>query len=181
VELWGRTRPPDPSGRFDATFIRLATGIKQGPRGLAPVFEAIGPQHQLDGHFLYQRRVRAWAEQRLQADPKATDALWSLALLAVLQNRPGEADNWFGRLEALEPANPWPPAYRSVVLLAGWNPWRAHAVAREAEARHDEPVLRALTDLSGTLCLRPGSLVGAFGSVPAALRSVTHDLEKTAP
>lgn len=177
VELWGRTRPPDPRGRFDATFIRLAVGMEEGPQGLRPVFKAIGPQHQLDGHFLYQRRVHSWAEQRLEADPKATDALWSLALLAVLRNRPAEADQWFARLEQLLPENPWPSTYRSVVLLAGWNPWRAHTVAEAAARIHGEPVLKALADVSGVLSGNPLRLRPALRSVPAATRKVSDELQ----
>ncbi len=181
VELWRRRQPPDPAGRFDPVFIRLAAGLERGPTALGAVFAAIGPQHQLDGHWLYQRRVTTWAEKRLQADPGDREALWSLGLLAVLRNRPAEAERWFGRLEQRLPDNPWPPAYRSVVLLAGWNPWRAYAVASAATQRHHEPVLEALADVSGALGPDPGRLVRAFRSVPAAARSVTEDLQRKPP
>ncbi len=178
VELWTRRRPVAATARFDRRFIELASGLERGPAGLAPVFEAIGPQHQLDGHWEYQRRVIDWAEQRLRSDPSDREALWALALLAVLRNRPHQADQWFARLQILEPANPWPPAYRSVVLLAGWNPWRAHAVASAATRGHQEPVLNALADVSGALLADPFSLQRAFRSVPQATRRVTDQLKK---
>lgn len=178
VELWTRRQPVAAKARFDRRFIELASGLERGPAGLAPVFEAIGPQHQLDGHWEYQRRVIDWAEQRLRSDPSDREALWALALLAVLRNRPHQADQWFTRLQILEPANPWPPAYRSVVLLAGWNPWRAHAVASAATRDHQEPVLNALADVSGALLADPFSLQRAFRSVPQATRRVTDQLKK---
>ncbi|WP_255106222.1 MULTISPECIES: glycosyltransferase family 39 protein [unclassified Synechococcus] len=178
VELWTRRQPVPATTRFDRRFIELASGLERGPAGLAPVFEAIGPQHQLDGHWHYQGRVIDWAEQRLRSDPGDRDALWALALLAVLRNRPFQADQWFSRLQTLEPANPWPPAYRSVVLLAGWNPWRAHAVATAATRGHQEPVLNALADVSGALLADPFSLQRALRSVPQATRRVTDQLNK---
>ncbi|MCT0217773.1 glycosyltransferase family 39 protein [Synechococcus sp. CS-1329] len=178
VELWTRREPVATAARFDRRFIELASGLEQGPAGLAPVFEAIGPQHQLDGHWRYQRRVSDWAQQRLLADPSDREALWALALLAVLHNRPQQADQWFSRLQTLEPGNPWPPAYRSVVLLAGWNPWGAHAVASSAARRHQEPVLEALADVSGALLANPFSLQRAFHSLPRATRKLTNQLNK---
>lgn len=178
VELWTRRQPVADSARFDRRFIALASGLRRGPAGLAPVFEAIGPQHQLDGHWQYQQRVKSWAEQRLRADPEDRESLWTLALLAVLRNRPHQAERWFARLQTLEPANPWPAAYRSVVLLAGWNPWGAHAVASAAAPRHREPVLDALSDVSGALMANPFSLQRAIGSVPAATRRITTLLKK---
>ncbi|MCP9801573.1 glycosyltransferase family 39 protein [Synechococcus sp. RedBA-s] len=181
VELWTRRQPVAASARFDRRFIELAAGLERGPAALGAVFEAIGPQHQLDGHFLYQGRVIDWAQQRLSANPSDRDALWAMALLAVLRNRPDQADQWFARLQTLEPANPWPPAYRSVVLLAGWNPWRAHAVASAAARGQQEPVLQALADVSGTLLANPFSLQGALQSIPEATRRVTDQLKKERP
>lgn len=178
VELWTRRQPVAGSARFDRRFIALASGLERGPAGLAPVFEAIGPQHQLDGHWQYQQRVTGWAKQRLRADPGDREALWALALLAVLRNRPLQAELWFARLQALEPANPWPAAYRSVVLLAGWNPWAAHTVASTAARRHQEPVLDALADVSGALMANPFSLKRALDSVPRATRRVTDQLKQ---
>ena len=178
LELWRRRAEAPPAERFDRPFIAMSRGLERGPAGLAAVSDAIGAQHQLDGHFLYQQRVSAWARQRLRLNRADPDALWSLALLAALRNRPAEADGWFARLEQLERTNPWPSAYRAVVLLAGWNPWCAHAVASAAARGHQEPVLDALADVSGALLANPFSLQRAFSSVPQATSRVTDQLKK---
>jgi len=65
-----------------------------------------------------------------------------------------------------------------VVLLAGWNPWRAHAVASAAARGHQEPVLDALADVSGALLANPFSLQRAFHSLPRATRKLTNQLNK---
>ena len=60
----------------------------------------------------------------LQLNPQDQQARWTLALMAVLANRPNEAAEQFAQLQKLIPDNPWPAAYRSsVVNFAGWNPW----------------------------------------------------------
>ena len=113
--------------------------------GWIPVFSAVGVEHQLDGHRLYQQRVEQQATAALAADPNDRQALWSLALLKVLQNRPLEADRWFERLQSLEPDSPWPAAsYRAVVLTAAGRLWQASAVADQAQALHPSPVLQGL-------------------------------------
>ncbi|MCT0230430.1 glycosyltransferase family 39 protein [Synechococcus sp. CS-1324] len=177
IELWRRRADAPPAGRFDQRFIALARGIKQGPAGLGAVFAAIGPQHQLDGHFLYQRRVNAWAWARLERNPSDPDALWSLGLLAVLRNRPSEADGWFSRLERLAPTNPWPSAYRAVVLLADWQAGQAAAVAQGASGRFEQPVLKALADLAGVLSGDLRRIQPARQSLPRAIRMVQAELE----
>jgi hypothetical protein len=176
IELWQRRADVPPPARFDQRFIRLARGMEKGPPGLAAVFDAIGPEHQLDGHFLYQQRVARWATGQLRSDPDDRDALWSLGLLGVLQNRPLEAARWFGRLETLEPANPWPAAYRAVVLLADWRAPQAAAVAGAAERRHPEPVLRGLADLAGSLSGDLGRIPALSSSLPAAVDEVRSQL-----
>ncbi len=179
IELWQRRDDGSPPARFDQHFIRLARGMEQGPAGLAAVFAAIGPEHQLDGHFLYQQRVARWAEAQLRIDPDDRDALWSLGLLGVLQNRPHAADRWFSRLQTLEPANPWPLAYRAVVLLAAWEPWQAHALLEKATpAMGQQPVILGLKDLSGLLSGRPQSLGSLRQSLPAAIETVKTGLEQ---
>ena len=85
----------------------------------------------------------------LAQDPDAVKPRWTLALLAVLENRPVQAAQQFEALQRLLPDNPWPAAYRSVVTLAGWNPWQA-AVAADG-ASDSNPVLLGLGDLSGVL------------------------------
>lgn len=142
------------------------------------MFDSIGAEHQLDGHFLYQARVRAWALNRLKRDSNDRDALWSLALLDSLRNRPEQAQGWFARLQALEPANPWPVAYRATVQLAGWMPWQAERTIAGAplEVRR-EPVVRGLWDLSRLLSGRPLAIRSLRNSLPAAIEEVKASLE----
>ncbi|HYP03686.1 MAG TPA: 4-amino-4-deoxy-L-arabinose transferase, partial [Cyanobium sp.] len=181
VELWQRRGAGPAQGgeppRFDREFIRLARGMERGPAGLAKVFERIGPEHQLDGHFLYQERVRTWAAQRLEQHPRDADALWSQALLATLRNRPVEAARWYGRLEALQPANPWPAAYRAVVLMAGWNPGEARKVLEATpEAVRRQPVVQGLLDLSRLLSGNPLAAGALRRSLPEAIGAVEQSL-----
>jgi hypothetical protein len=177
LELWQRRAAAPPAVPFDRRFITLARGLEQGPAGLGAVFDAIGPEHQLDGHFLYQARVRRWADARLSANPNDREALWALALLDVLQNRPAAASRLFERLEAVDPANPWPSAYRSVVLLADWRPWQAAAVAEAARLRHEEPVLDGLVHLAGILGGDLRHIPGTRAAVEAAIASVEARIE----
>jgi 4-amino-4-deoxy-L-arabinose transferase-like glycosyltransferase len=171
VELWHRR---EAATGFDTDFIRLSRGLERGPAGLLPVLERIGIEHQLDGHFLYQQRVRNWASGRLARDPNDREALWSLSLLATIRNRPAEAEQLFARLQQLEPGNPWPGCYRSVVLLAGWNPWQAARVARQLDQR--QPVARGLAYLSAVLGGALWVLPEAKRSIPAAIAAVKADL-----
>lgn len=177
LELWQRRAAAPAAVPFDRRFITLARGLEQGPAGLGAVFDAIGPEHQLDGHFLYQARVRRWADARLNANPNDREALWALALLDVLQNRPAAASRLFERLEAVDPANPWPSAYRAVVLLADWRPWQAAAVAEAARLRHDEPVLDGLVHLAGILGGDLRHIPGTRAAVEAAIASVEARIE----
>jgi 4-amino-4-deoxy-L-arabinose transferase-like glycosyltransferase len=177
LELWQRRAAAPAAVPFDRRFITLARGLEQGPAGLGVVFDAIGPEHQLDGHFLYQVRVRRWADARLNANPNDREALWALALLDVLQNRPAAAAQRFERLEAVDPANPWPSAYRAVVLLADWRPWQAAAVAEAARLRHDEPVLDGLVHLAGILGGDLRRIPGTRAAVEAAIASVEARIE----
>lgn len=178
LELW-RRRPdaPEPQ-RFDDRFMRMASQMEQGPAALAPVFGSIGLQHQLDGHFLYQQRVAKKARRQLEVRPDDRQSLWSLALLATLQNRPDQAQAWFGQLQKLLPGNPWPASYRAVVLLAGWQPRRAHAALRDLpDSAARSPVIDGLLDLSGLLSgdLRRAPYLSR--SLPAAVAEVTAHLE----
>jgi hypothetical protein len=180
IELW-RRRSGAGGGHletFDQDFIRLARGMETGPAGLAKVMSRIGIEHQLDGHFLYQERVKAWAEQQLQKDPNDADALWSLGLIDVLRNRPAEAQQWFGRLAASHPQAPWPATYQAVTLLADGHPIRAHRVlqALPPEAR-SEPVVQALADLTHVLGGRLDRIPATRASVEAAIARVRQDVE----
>ena len=179
LELWHRRPDAPPARPFDREFRRLAPQMAQGPGGLAPLFGSLGLQHQLDSHLLYQQRVGAWARQRLQAHPEDRDALWNLALLATLQNRPEEAQRWYGRLQQLGAISPWPATYRATVLLAHWQPRRARAVLEELPAgMRSDPVIRGLVDLSGLLAgdlTRVGSLPN---SLPAAVTLLKQEIDR---
>lgn len=180
VELWRRRSPASP--RFDDDFIRLARDLERGPAGLAAVFQRIGPEHQLDGHFLYQQRVRRWALARLQRDPDDRDALWSLALLATLNNRPAEAGRWYGRLQTLEPHNPWPASYRAVVSLADWNPGGASQALTQLPAeQRQQPIPRSLGDLSAVLSGRLWRIGPLASGLPEAIQAVKRQLDSAAP
>ncbi len=177
VELWQRRPQAGSAQTFDAPFIALSRGLERGVVGLPPLFAAIGPQHQLDPHFLYQGRVDQWARRRLSQRADDRDALWSLALLEVLRNRPTSAAQWFSRLERAEPSNPWPGAYRSVVLLADW---RACAAGRGLETPTTQPsaaaIRQALGDLSRGLCGQPQALGQLRQSLPAAIAAVKSQI-----
>jgi hypothetical protein len=102
-----------------------------------------------------------------------------LALVSTLRNRPVEAEQWYASLQRQHPSNPWPLAYRAVVLLASWNPFAAHDALREGptETRR-EPVLHALEDLSGVLSGRLTRLADLRGSLPVAIADVKQRLEE---
>lgn len=177
VELWQR-RPEAPAERFDGSFIALARGMERGPAGVRELFRQIGAEHQLDGHFHYQERVRRWAEQRLRTSAQDPDALWSLALIETLRNRPQAALPWYRRLQEQSPGSPWPAAYRAVVLLADWHPGSAANVIHDStDAAAHHPVMRALYNLSRGLVGHPLSLEALRVSVPEAIAAVKADLE----
>jgi hypothetical protein len=160
---------------FADRFPDLAAGLATGPVGLDPVFAAVGQEHMLDGHFSYRDPVRSEALEALAQDPEAIRPRWTLALLAVLENRPAQASEQFEQLQRLLPDNPWPAAYRSVVNLAGWNPWQAAAAADGATISN--PVLVALGDLSEVLSGAVWRIPAAMTSVPAAVTAVEEALE----
>ena len=181
VELWRRRReaPVEP---FDAEFIRLARGMERGPAGLRTVFERIGPEHQIDGHFLYQDRVRRWAEARLRERPNDPEALWSLALIDTLRNRPEAAAQRYAQLQKLAPGSTWPAAYRAVVLLADWHPGSAANVVHDStDQAMNHPVMRALSNLSRGLVGHPLSLEALRVSLPEAIAAVKADLGEPKP
>lgn len=166
LELWRRRNTAPLPRTFSQDFQRLAPRLESGPAALAPLFASIGLEHQLDGHRLYQEEVASWARRRLAANPGDPDALWNLALLATLQNRPEAAQRWFGELQRQNPSRPWAATYRAIVLLADGRPWQARAVldALPADAARD-PLIQGLRDLSGLLS---GEL-GRLGRLPQTL------------
>jgi hypothetical protein len=179
LELWRRRASAPAPRRFDGDFQRLAPQMAQGPRGLAPLFAGLGLEHQLDAHLLYQQRLAAWARGRLQADPANREALWNLALLSTLQNRPEPAQGFYARLQRLEPSNPWPATYRAVVLLADWRPWQARSVLEELPgATGTKPVIRGLRDVSGLLSGDLSRLGALRESLPAAVAAVEEEISR---
>ena len=179
LELWRRKPSAAAPSRFAQRFIALARGLDQGPQGLQAVFAKIGTWHLLAPRFTYQTEVKQWATAQLQRDPGDRDALWSLALVAVLQNRAAQADAWFAQLEKREGRGSWASAYRSVIQLADWNSCGA---ARVADAPSADPsrgtVLLALRDLSRSLCLDPRGPLELRRSLPAAIQTISPALKQ---
>lgn len=175
--LWRRAAESAEPVLFQERFPALAAGLSQGPAGLDAVFRSIAVEHMLDGHFLYRDPLTKQAQSRLAINPSDHEARWTLALLAVLANRPSEAAEQFAALEVLLPDNPWPSAYRSVVSLAGWNPWRASSVASAARQKHgDQPVLVGLDAVAAVLGGALWRLPEAVQSLPPAVRAVETSL-----
>jgi 4-amino-4-deoxy-L-arabinose transferase-like glycosyltransferase len=175
--LWRRRADSVEPVLFQERFSALAAGLSQGPAGLEAVFSSIAVEHMLDGHFLYREPLKKQALSRLARNPSDKKARWTLALLAVLANRPSEAAGQFAALEDLLPDNPWPSAYRSVVTLAGWNPWGASSVANAARQQHsDQPVLVGLDAISAVLGGALWRLPEAVQSLPPAVRAVEKSL-----
>ena len=175
--LWARSSGVPRAASFAERFPSLAQGLAKGPQGLEPVFAAVSVEHMLDGHFSYRTEVREAAMRRLLDNPVDTDARWTLALLAVLANRPVEAATQFAVLEKRLPESPWPSVYRSVVILAGLNPWQASAVADRAQRKHPNDLLAGLGDLSGVLAGALWRLPAASGSIPKAVQQVEEALK----
>ena len=179
--LWKRRADSPAAPGFVERFPSLAQGLAAGPEGLDPLFSAVTTEHMLDGHFLYRQPLRRQARARLAQNPNDAQARWTLALLAVLANRPAEASAQFEALEQVLPANPWPSAYRAVVTIAGWNPWRAAAITSAARQRHGEqPLLIALDDLSAVLSGALWRVPSALQSIPNAVKSVESELQDQA-
>ena len=176
VELWQR-RPDAARGQpFAQQFVTMAQSLGHGPSGLAQFIQQIGPHHQLDGHFLYQRSVEAWAMQRLAQQPQATDALWSLAALNILLQDARAADHWLTQLNNALPENPWPTTYRAAVLLIDWKPWSARRVAHGHPRFQDEPLLKAVGELAAVVGGDLTRLPALQASWPRAVDQVNQTL-----
>ena len=176
--LWKRRIDSASPVGFEQRFPQLATGLAKGPAGLDPIFSSVAIEHMLDGHFSYREPLRRKALEDLERNPADDPARWTLALLAVLSNRPAEAAHHFALLETSHPESPWPSAYRSVVLLAGWNPWSASSVASAAADRHGpNPLLESLESLSAVLGGAVWRIPEAVQALPAAVSSVEESLK----
>ncbi len=177
--LWKRSlRSPKPK-EFNSRFIELAKSMEQGPLGVKLIFDEIAIQHMIDGHFKYQNIVRDQALSTISSNPRNIESLWTLSLLKILSNRPFEADIYLKDLELLLPNNPWPSAYRSIVNLASWNPWKASFIADKANISHQHYFLSALSDISAVLRGSFWRLTSAFKSVPTAVENVDELLNPT--
>ena len=180
VELWRRKDSAEIPSRFDNRFISLARGLESGPVNLEPIFKEIEVQHLLDPDFTYQDRVKSWALKKLEENHYNQNALWSLALLGVLQNRPENAAMWFTQLEALDEQKSWARAYHLVVLLADWKSchaaWIADNYLKESEGTEQVNLLVALRDLSRTTCFDPRGPIGLKSSLIPAIKSIENQI-----
>ena len=180
VELWKRKDSAENPTTFDYRFISLARSLEYGPGSLDSIFKEIEVQHLLDPDFKYQDRVKSWALKKLKENNHNPDALWSLALLGVLQNRPENAARWFTQLEALDAEKNWARAYHLVVLLADWKSckaaWLADTYLKESKGREKINLLVALRDLSRTTCFDPRGPLGLKNSIIPAIKSVENQI-----
>ena len=119
------------------------------------------------------------ALSEISSNPEDIESLWTLSLLNILSNRPFEADTFLKDLEILLPNNPWPSAYRSIVNLASWNPWKASYIAEKANVIHQHYFLQALSDISAVTKGSIWRFPSAFNSVPIAVENVDEILKPT--
>ncbi len=175
--LWKRSASPLNQNDFHHRFIELANGMEQGPLGIKLIFDEIEIEHMLDGHLKYQNIVRDKALSEISSNPPNVESLWSLSLLEILSNRPSKADIYLRKLEILLLKNPWPSAYRSIVNLASWNPWKATLIADEAYKRNPNYFLKGLGDMSAIFRGAFWRLASALKSVPNAIESIDEELK----
>ncbi len=175
--LWKRRSSSFKQNEFHYRFNELAKGMETGPLGIKLIFDEIGIQHMLDGHFKYQNIVRDKALTQISSNPENVESLWSLSLLKILSNRPSEADIYLRDLEILLPNNPWPSAYRSIVNLATWNPWKASLIADRAYKRTPNYFLKGLGDISSLFRGAFWRVTSAFKSVPDAIKNIDEALK----
>tara|TARA_Y100001968_G_scaffold178965_1_gene163784 strand:+ start:3892 stop:5967 length:2076 start_codon:yes stop_codon:yes gene_type:complete len=170
--LWKRNSDAPKPEKFENRFVKLARGMENGPLGIKLIFDEIAIHHMIDGHFKYQIPVRDEALSKISSNPKDIDALWTLTLLEILSNRPSKADIYLESLEDLLPQNPWPSAYRSIMNLATWNPWKASKIADNAYIKHRNYVLKALGDTGAVLGGSIWRLPSTFKSIPNAINNI---------
>ncbi len=169
--LWKRRSSSLKLNEFHNRFSELANGMEKGPLGIKLIFDEIAIEHMIDGHLKYQNIVRDNALLKIRSYPEDVESLWTLSLLKILSNRPSEADIYLRNLELLLPNNPWPSAYRSIVNLASWNPWKASLIAERAYKRNQNYFLKSLADISAIFR-------GAFWRLNSAVNSVEVAIEK---
>ena len=185
IELWKRlTTAPAPE-RFDKRFIALARRMENGPAALEAIFSAIEPWHLLDPTFSYQERVQTWALKAIEARPDDRDALWSMALINVLRNRPNQAADWFERIQSADGEESWAHAYRLVVLIANWQTckasWSASEQLNNLQSVQQQQVITALRDLARTGCFDPRGPIGLLSSLQPAVSTIVNSIEGKSP
>ena len=175
--LWRRTDLAPPPFDFSETFQVLATNLSLGPKAIEDVFDEIGIHHMIDGHLEYQDRVKEKAQKILINNPTNINARWSLTLLAILQNRPKEADKHLAILENLEVDNPWPSVYRSMINLIDLKPWKSYTISKQANKKFNNKTLIALSDISGFLSGRFWLYSQARYSFNLAIKDIEDQLK----
>ena len=185
IELWKRKATAPEPEPFDQRFIALARSMEDGPAALEAIFEAIGPWHLLDPAFAYQDRVEGWALAALDSRPDDRDALWSLALINVLRNRPNQAAHWFERIQDADGEDSWANTFRLVVLIANWQTckvsWSASDQLKNPKSDQQRQVLTALRDLARTGCLDPRGPISLFSSLKPAVTTIVESIEGKSP
>ena len=181
IELWRRkASAPEPES-FDMRFIALARAMEAGPSALQAIFEEVDPWHLLDPAFTYQNRVELWALKALELKPDDRDALWSLALINVLRNRPNQAADWFEHIENTDGEESWAHTYRLAVLIANWQTCKASWLASDQlinlQSGEQRPVITALRDLARSGCLDPRGPVGLASSLKPAIDTIVDSIE----
>lgn len=182
IELWQRSKSAPQPARLDVQFIEHARQMERGPSGLAPIFNKLGTWHLLDPQFDYQERVRNWATKQLEDKPSDRNALWSLALLATINNRLDQAEKHFTSLESLEGQGSWASAYRSVVSIANWKTCQAATHADEslnlASDKDQKLVLQALRDLARATCFDLRGAADLSSSLKPAVQAIEKQIKK---
>ena len=183
IELWKRKATAPEPERFDQRFIALARSMEHGPEALEAIFGMIEPWHLLDPAFTYQNRVEGWALASLESRPDNRDALWSLALINVLRNRPNEAADWFERIQKVDGEDSWARTYRLVVLIANWQTckasWSASDQMEKLQSGQQREIITALRDLARTACFDPRGPIGLFSSLEPAVTTIIDSIEGT--
>ena len=181
IELWKRKPTAPQPERFDRRFIGLARQMEDGPAALEAIFSTIEPWHLLDPKFTYQDRVENWASTTLKTEPNNRDALWSLALINVLRNRPNKAADWFERIQQVDGQESWAGAYRLVVLIANWQTckasWLSSNELNRLKSTQQKQVVKALRDLARSGCFDPRGPVGLFSSLAPAVTTIVDSIE----
>ncbi|KGG12530.1 MULTISPECIES: ArnT family glycosyltransferase [Prochlorococcus] len=170
--LWMRKSNYKNKSNFANEFATLAKGMENGPAGVKNVFDVIAVEHMIDGHRKYQKVAKLEALKNLKENPKTINSRWTLGLIAILENKPKEADIHFAALEQELINNPWPSAYRTIVNIAGWNPLKASYIANKASLKHNNYVLIGLKDASEILSGKVWSIKSAYISIPKAIEYI---------